>query len=148
VRFSAPVQTGFGAHTASCTMGTVSFRGVKSGWGVTLTPHPRLVPWSSKGRAIHVPLLPLWAVRPVQSLSARTRVHFTFLIGPHHDAHPSPRLVPWSRKCRSMPLLPLWALRPVQSLNACWLLRSWLWHCCTCRKFAVSIPNGVNGIFH
>ena len=38
--------------------------------------HPRLVPWSRKGRAI--PLLPLWAVRPVQSLSACTRVHFTF----------------------------------------------------------------------
>ena len=41
-----------------------------------LTPHPVLVPWSRKGRAI--PLLPLWAVWPVQSLSARTRVHFTF----------------------------------------------------------------------
>jgi hypothetical protein len=51
-------------------------RGVKSGWGVTLTSHPLLVPWSWKGRAI--PLLPLWAVRPVQSLSACTRVHFTF----------------------------------------------------------------------
>jgi hypothetical protein len=25
-----------------------------------------------------IPLLPLWAVRPVQSLSACTRVHFTF----------------------------------------------------------------------
>jgi len=32
------------------------------------------VPWSRKGRAL--PLLPLWAVRPVQSLSACTRVHF------------------------------------------------------------------------
>jgi hypothetical protein len=31
---------------------------------VTLTPHPLLVPWSRNGRAI--PLLPLWAVRPVQ----------------------------------------------------------------------------------
>ena len=39
-------------------------------------PSPLLVPWSRKGRAI--PLLPLWAVRPVQSLSACTRVHFTF----------------------------------------------------------------------
>ena len=29
--------------------------GVKSGWGVTLTSHPLLVPWSWKGRAI--PLL-------------------------------------------------------------------------------------------
>jgi len=55
-----------------------SFRGVQSGRGVTLTPHPLLVPWSSKSRAI--PLLPLWAVRPVQSLSACTRVHFTFTV--------------------------------------------------------------------
>ena len=36
-RFSAPVQTGAGAHPASCTMGTGLFPGVKSGWGVTLT---------------------------------------------------------------------------------------------------------------
>ena len=77
VRFSAPVQTGPGAHPASCTMGTGSFSGVKSGRGVTLTTRPLLVPWSSKGRAI--PLLPLWAVQPVQSLSACTRVHFTVL---------------------------------------------------------------------
>jgi len=34
------------AHTASCTMSTGSFSGVKSGRGVTLTPHPLLVPWS------------------------------------------------------------------------------------------------------
>jgi hypothetical protein len=75
-RFSAPVQTGPGAHPASCTMGIVSFPGVKSGRVVTLTPHPLLVPWSWKSRA--VPLLPLWAVRPVQSLSACTRVYCTF----------------------------------------------------------------------
>ena len=74
-RFSAPVQTGPGAHPVSCTMGTVSFPGVKSGRGVTLTPHPLLVPWSRKGRAI--PLLRLWVVRLVQSLSACTRVTFT-----------------------------------------------------------------------
>ena len=35
-----------------------------------------LVLWSRKSRAIS--LLPLWAVRPVQSLSACTRVTFTF----------------------------------------------------------------------
>jgi hypothetical protein len=70
-RFSAPVQTGFGAQPAPCTMGTRSFPGVKSGRGVMLTPHSLLVPWSWKSRAI--PLLPLWAVRPVQSLSACTR---------------------------------------------------------------------------
>ena len=62
-------------RTSPCTMGTGSFPGVKSGRGVTLTPHPLLVPWSWKDRAI--PLLPLWAVRPAQSLSACTRVHFT-----------------------------------------------------------------------
>jgi len=38
--FSAPVQTGRGAHPASCSMGTGSFLGVKSGRGLTLTPHP------------------------------------------------------------------------------------------------------------
>jgi len=43
-RFSAPVQTGPGSHPASCTMCTVSFPVVKSGRGVTLTPHPLLVP--------------------------------------------------------------------------------------------------------
>jgi hypothetical protein len=39
-RFSAPFQTGPGAHPASYTMGTGSFPGVKSGQGVTLTSHP------------------------------------------------------------------------------------------------------------
>ena len=43
-RFFAPVQTGPGAHPASCTMDKGSFQGVKSGRGVTLTPHPLLVP--------------------------------------------------------------------------------------------------------
>ena len=90
-RFSAPVQTGPGARPASCTMGTGSFQGVMSGRGVTLTPHPFLLPWSRKSRAepllpygptvctepqclysIAIPLLPLWAVRSVQSLSACT----------------------------------------------------------------------------
>ena len=74
-RFSAPVQTGPGAHPASCAMGNGSFPGVKSGQGVRLTPRSLLVPWSRKSRAI--PLLPLWAVRPVQSLNVCTRVHFT-----------------------------------------------------------------------
>jgi len=35
-----PVQTGPGAHPTSCTMGTVTFSGVKSCRGVTLIPHP------------------------------------------------------------------------------------------------------------
>jgi len=75
-RFSSTVQTGPGAHPASCTMGTGSLPGVKSGRGVARTPHLVLVPWSRKSRAM--PLLPLWTVRPVQSLSACTWVYFTF----------------------------------------------------------------------
>jgi len=75
-RFSAPVQTGAGDHPAFCTLGTGSFPGVKSGPGVTLTPYPLLVPWSRK--SIAIPLLTLWAIRPVQSLSACTMVHFTY----------------------------------------------------------------------
>jgi len=77
-RFSAPAQTGPEAHPASCTMGTRSFPRVKSARSVTLTPHPLLEPWSRKSRAIT--LLPLWAVRPVQSLNTCTRAHFTFLL--------------------------------------------------------------------
>ena len=69
-RFSAPAQTGPGTHPASCTMGTGFFPEVKSGRVVTLTPQHLLVPWSRKSRA--TPLLPLWAVRPVQSFSACT----------------------------------------------------------------------------
>ena len=46
------------------------FPGVKSGQGVTLTPHPLQVPCSRKITPIR--LLPLCAVRPVQTLSACT----------------------------------------------------------------------------
>jgi hypothetical protein len=45
------VQTGSGAHSASCTMGTgVHSLGVKRGRGVTLITHPHLVPrsWMSR----------------------------------------------------------------------------------------------------
>ena len=43
-RFSAPVQTGPGAHPASCTMGTGSFPGVKRpGRGVEPSPPPSSV---------------------------------------------------------------------------------------------------------
>ena len=58
LRFSAPVQTGPGAHPASCKMGTGFFPGVKCGRGVVLTTHPLLVPRSWKSRAI--PLSTLW----------------------------------------------------------------------------------------
>jgi hypothetical protein len=52
-----PVQTGPGAHPASCTMGTGSFLGVKCGRGVLLTTHPLLAPRSWKSRAIPLPPL-------------------------------------------------------------------------------------------
>jgi hypothetical protein len=45
------VQTGFGAHPVSCTMGTgVLSAGVKRGRGLLLTAHPHLVPrsWMSR----------------------------------------------------------------------------------------------------
>ena len=54
-----PVQTGPGAHPASCTMGTGSFPGVKYGRCVLLTTHPLLVPRSWKSRAISLTIL--WA---------------------------------------------------------------------------------------
>jgi hypothetical protein len=96
-RFSATVQTGHGVHPASCTMGTGSLLGVKSGWGVTLTPHPLLVPWSWKSRAI--PLLLLWAVRPVLSLSACTRVTFIFTYLCSLQSSPFNRFPYQSRGC-------------------------------------------------
>jgi hypothetical protein len=62
-RFSAPVQTGPGAHLASCTVGTGSLLGVKYGRGVLLTAHHLLVPWSWKSRAT-----PLGHTGPVKGL--------------------------------------------------------------------------------
>jgi hypothetical protein len=47
-------QTGPVAHPASCTMGTGSFPGVESGRGVTLTPHPLLVPRSKKSVELYL----------------------------------------------------------------------------------------------
>jgi hypothetical protein len=52
------VQTGSGAHPASCTMGTGGpFSGVKRGRGVTLTTHTHLVPRSWMSRS-YTPLPP------------------------------------------------------------------------------------------
>jgi len=77
-RFSAPLQTGPGAHPASCIMGTGSFPGVKSGRGVTLTHHPLVVPWSRKCTAIPLLLYGQYGLYrasvPVQG------VHFTFYL--------------------------------------------------------------------
>ena len=73
-RLSAPVLTGTGVHPASCTMGTgLSMGKERPGRDTDSSLH--LVPWSRKSRAISLPTP--WDVRPVQSLSACTRVHFT-----------------------------------------------------------------------
>ena len=79
-----PIHTGPGTHLTSCTVGTGSFPGLKSGQGMMLTPHPLLVPQLWKGRA--VPLQPVWAVR----LGACTRVHFTFYLPYTPHAQPIP----------------------------------------------------------
>jgi hypothetical protein len=112
-RFSASVQTGPGPHPASCTMGTVSFPGVKIGRGVTLTPYPLLVPWSRKSRAI--PVLHLWAVRPVQSLSARTEPQcpykgdlYLYLTAGSNDSRITPTAAVKLRNMRYALILHLW----------------------------------------
>jgi len=50
-----PVQTGPGAHPASCKIGTGSFPRVKCGQGMLLTTHPLLVPpsWKSRTMPLH-----------------------------------------------------------------------------------------------
>jgi len=54
-----------------------------------------------------IPLLPLWAVRPVQSFSRAMPLLPLWAVQPVQSLS------------RAMPLLPLWAVRPVQSFSAC-----------------------------
>jgi hypothetical protein len=56
-KFPLPVETGPGAHTVFCVMGTGSFPGVARGRGVTLTPPPSSAGVIKQSRAI--PLLSL-----------------------------------------------------------------------------------------
>jgi len=81
-------------------------------------------------------LLPLWDVRPVQSLSACTvelnlyfpygpyglyrasvPVQYTYTSTPPMGSTDSTK--PQCLYSTAIPLLPLWAVRPVQSLSAC-----------------------------
>ena len=71
-RFSSPAHTGPEAHPASCKMGTGSFLGVRSGRGVTLTPHPPSSAKVKKSRAI--PLLSLRAFVAYERVK-RTYLH-------------------------------------------------------------------------
>jgi hypothetical protein len=53
------VQTGSGAHPASCRMGYVDLSpGLKRGRGVTLTTHPHLVPKSTSRSYTSAPPAP------------------------------------------------------------------------------------------
>jgi len=106
------IQTGPGAQPVSCTTGTGSFPEVKSGRGVTLTPQQLLVPWSRKSRA--TPLLPLWAVRPVERLSACTVE--LYLYSPYGSSGLYRNSVPVQKSYTSTPL---WTVRNVQRLSAC-----------------------------
>jgi len=86
--------------------------------------------------SIDITLLPLWAVQPVQNLSACTvQLYLYSLYGPYglyrasvpvqYSYTSSPPMgrtactVPQCLYSRSIPLLPLWAVRPVQCLSAC-----------------------------
>jgi hypothetical protein len=83
-----------------------------------------------------IPLLPLWAVRPVQSLSACTAELYLYspcgLYGLYRisvpvqqsytSTPPVGRTACTESQClysRAIPLLPLWTVRSVQSLSAC-----------------------------
>jgi len=81
-------------------------------------------------------LLPLWTVRPVQSLSACTvQLYLYSLYGPYGlyrasvpvqysytSTPPIGRTACTEPQClysTAIPLLPLWTVRPLQSLSAC-----------------------------
>ena len=133
-RFSTPNQTVSWSHPASCVMRTRPFPGANSGLGVTPTPHRLLLLWSRKSRAI--PLLPVLAIRPVESLSACTvQLYLYSPCGPYglyrasvpvqYSYTSTPTMgrtactEPQCLYSTAIPLLPLWAVRPVQSLSTC-----------------------------
>jgi len=83
-----------------------------------------------------IPLLPLWAVRPLQSLSACTvQLYLYSPYGPYGlnrasvpvqysytSTPPMDRTACTEPQClysKAIPLLPLWTVRPLQSLSAC-----------------------------
>jgi hypothetical protein len=81
-RFSAPVQTDSQAHPASCAIGTRSFPGVESGRGVTLIPHPLLVPRSKNSVELYL-FSPYGASWPMK------RVKPTYMCTKHQESSSS-----------------------------------------------------------
>ena len=74
-----------------------------------LIPHPLLVLWSGKSRAI--PLLPLWTVQPVQNLSACTRAHFTLT---------------YRSSLRSISFIPVTGTLKIPEWECFWVPESWI----------------------
>jgi hypothetical protein len=110
------------------------FPGGREGLRRDADPSSLLVPWSRKSRAI--PLLALWAVRSVQSLSSCTvQLYLYSPYGPYglyrasvpvqysYTSTPPMGLTvctePQFLYSTAIPLLALWAVRSVQSLSAC-----------------------------
>ena len=145
-RFSALVQTGPGAHPASCTIGTGSFLGLKIPSNAMVKKEQSYTSTPPMGRtactepqclySTSIPLLPLWAIRPVHSLSACTvQLYLYSPCGPfslytasvpvqysYNSTPPMGRTACTEPQClysTAIPLLPLWAVRPIQSLSAC-----------------------------
>jgi len=86
--------------------------------------------------SVAIPLLPLWTVQPVQSLSACTVELYLYTpYGPsdlyrasvpvqysYTSTPPMDRTACTEPQCLysvAIPLLPLWTVQPVQSLSAC-----------------------------
>jgi len=82
-RLSAPVQTGPGGPPSLLYNGYRVFPGGKERPGRDVEPSHPSSAVVKKSRAI--PLLPLWAVWPVQSLSACKMVNFTLLLPQKQD---------------------------------------------------------------
>ena len=79
--FFTPVQTGTGANTVSYTIGTVTVSQGWSGWGVALTTHPHLAPWSRISNA--VTLLSLCASHDTWRVTLRAVTHYPHVTWAH-----------------------------------------------------------------
>ena len=111
-RFSAPVQTGPGAHPASCTKGTGSFPGVKSGRSVLSKKNPM----TPKGTEPASSRLVSQCLNPLSHCA--TNIRYSDSRGPKFPATTFSTVVSnnwWASECHLL-LLPL-ALQPTVGLS-------------------------------